>query len=1062
MKHAEQPYHPVISIPSPTASLLPVAVRAYAVPHPEPQHQAYISGASDHARQPKRKRRGQRSAPQFPGNGLVLVLDCETTIDAAQRLLVGSWRVYLQGNCIDEGLFYADDLPIAEREFLESYVRSHRAATPGSTPELLRLLPRRAFLNTVFWKVAYKSRGLVVGFNLPFDLTRIASGWGIARGQPYTGGFSLPLWEYLRDGQWVENRYRPRIAMKSIDSKRTLIGFTRRLQPDLVDQIPEGERQGKSDPTYAFRGHFLDLRTLAFALTNSSHSLKSACEAFGVEAGHGKGQTDTHGQITARYLDYNRQDVAATWALYQKLCEEFARHPIALPITRAYSPASIGKAYLAAMGIPPILDRQADFPPEHLGHAMAAYYGGRSEARIRKVSMPVVYLDFLSMYPTVCTLMDIWRLLIAEEITVVDATEDVRALLTELTLDSCFDPERWRQFVGLVQIVPEGDVLPVRAHYDGGASWQIGMNPLTTSQSSTLPMWYTLPDVMASVLQTGKIPQVLRAVRFVPSRVRRGLHLASLRGTVAVDPRHDDLFKIVIEERKRLAGCTDLSPAEKKWLDRFLKVLANATSYGIYAEMNRHELAAQDRAAVDVFGIGDEPFTTRVQAPEEPGDYCFPPIAACIAGAARLMLTLLERCVVEQGGSYVMCDTDSMAVVSTCDGGLVPCPGGAHRWKRLSAVKALSWAEVEAIRQRFTALNPYDPTAVPGSVLKLEEENIDPATQEQRQPYCYAISAKRYALYTLGEHGRPILQKWSEHGLGHLLNPTEPEHDDRDWIRQVWEGILAEALGQSHTWPHWLDRPAIGQITASSPSLLRPLATLNASKCYADQIKPSNFLLSVQMAPLGTPPGIDPTRFHLIAPYEADARRWLSLPWIDVYSGNRYRITTSAVYEYAVGSPTTTAVRVKTYRDVIQQYQHHMEAKSLAPDGTRCRAATHGLLARRPVEAAWMVQVGKESNRLEEVEAGLIHDPEEIYTEYSLYAPFANPRRDPQWQMALQQLKHIPARTIMAETALSRSQVKAIRNGHALPRSANRQRLLHVIHHAQMASGTNESRSSTS
>jgi hypothetical protein len=31
-----------------------------------------------------------------------------------------------------------------------------------------------------------------------------------------------------------------------------------------------------------FRGHLLDLRTIAFALTDKGHTLESACEAFGV------------------------------------------------------------------------------------------------------------------------------------------------------------------------------------------------------------------------------------------------------------------------------------------------------------------------------------------------------------------------------------------------------------------------------------------------------------------------------------------------------------------------------------------------------------------------------------------------------------------------------------------------------------------------------------------------------------------------------------------------------------------------------------------------------------
>ena len=53
------------------------------------------------------------------------------------------------------------------------------------------------------------------------------------------------------------------------------------------------------------------------------------------------------------------------------------------------------------------------------------------------------------------------------------------------------------------------------------------------------------------------------------------------------------------------------------------------------------------------------------------------------------MLALLERCVADRGGTYAMCDTDSMAIVATKDGGPVPCPGGPERIRRQAAIRAL-------------------------------------------------------------------------------------------------------------------------------------------------------------------------------------------------------------------------------------------------------------------------------------------------------------------------------------------------------------------------------------
>jgi hypothetical protein len=120
---------------------------------------------------------------------------------------------------------------------------------------------------------------------------------------------------------------------------------------------------------------------------------------------------------------------------------------------------------------------------------------------------------------------------------------------------------------------------------------------------------------------------------------------------------------------------------------------------------------------------------------------------------------------------------------------------------------------------------------------------------------------------------------------------------------------------------------------------------------------------------------------------------------------------------------------------VLDQYRNHTESKSLAPDGGPCRSATVGLLRRRPVTAQWVMHVGKESNRLEEVEAGLVHDPEEVYTEY------VDARHDPAWATVTRVLKDMPRSRLMQETGLSRRALTALRNGHALPHAKTREAL---------------------
>jgi len=537
---------------------------------------------------------------RFPS--YALIFDTETTTDELQQLNFGVWR-YCRVNetdgevtldCVAEGIVYADDLPTrdpAGYAVLVEYARTRLAWVDRDFLDSARglsLEPLSVWLRRVLWRAAYELRAAVVCFNSPFDLSRIAWQAGETRTykpsertDPFEGGFSFALFSYNRDGKRRESRYRPRVAIKSLDSKRSLKGFRSPERIDDQDLIPDGG--GAPDRQWQFRGHFLDLRTLVFALTDTGHSLESACDPKAFNVPYVKRDVE-HGRIYADYVTYCREDVTATERLCERALTAFLRHPISLQATRAYSPATIGKGYLKAMGITPPAKRHA-IDPRILGHAMSAYYGGRSECRIRRTPVPVVYCDFKSMYPTVCALMNLADLLTAETIEDVDATAEVQQLLDQIDADGCFGPEQWPQFVGIAQLCPEGDVLPVRARYGAGPNWQIGVNPLT----STTPMWFTIPDLIASKLLTGNTPKIMRAIRFVGHGTIADLRPVDLLRTTRAHPAESDFFCTVIEQRTlaQRAGNTSASKG--------LKTLANATSYGIYAQMTRRELGGGRR-----------------------------------------------------------------------------------------------------------------------------------------------------------------------------------------------------------------------------------------------------------------------------------------------------------------------------------------------------------------------------------------------------------------------------------------------------------------------------------
>ena len=242
------------------------------------------------------------------------------------------------------------------------------------------------------------------------------------------------------------------------------------------------------------------------------------------------------------------------------------------------------------MGVTPIMTRMPDFPKRYCGYAESAFFGGRASAHVRRVPVPVVYTDFLSQYSTVNVLMGLWQFVTAREIRVVeDCREELVALLRDVTPEWVLDPENWKRLAGFARIIPDGDVLPLRAKYRGN-SWQIGVNYVHAGSDDPADgLWYAWPDLVASVLLTGKIPRIVEAFRIAPIGKAKGLKPIKFRGQVPIDPRSQDFFKVVIEERMRLAARSDLSDAERKRLKRSLKTLGSATSYGIFAQMDRRE-----------------------------------------------------------------------------------------------------------------------------------------------------------------------------------------------------------------------------------------------------------------------------------------------------------------------------------------------------------------------------------------------------------------------------------------------------------------------------------------
>jgi len=126
------------------------------------------------------------------------------------------------------------------------------------------------------------------------------------------------------------------------------------------------------------------------------------------------------------------------------------------------------------------------------------------------------------------------------------------------------------------------------------------------------------------------------------------------------------------------------------------------------------------------------------------------------------------------------------------------------------------------------------------------------------------------------------------------------------------------------------------------------------------------------MIPFGHPEAVDPEKFHLVTRYDSDSRKWLKKECIDQHSKKRFRITTQGHF----GSRQTA--RVKTYGDVVTEYEFHVEAKCADVSGNTCEKQTVGLLQRRHIKVDLIKCIGKESNSLESVDEGMVHSEQNV------------------------------------------------------------------------------------
>jgi hypothetical protein len=131
-------------------------------------------------------------APRTTPSDWVLVFDCETRTTPDQRLRFGGYQLRYKGEIWERGAFYEPDvLSEDEQAILRQFIAEEEENSDG---ERTCLRTRAEFVDEVFYHSGQAVGAQIVGFNLPFDLSRLAIRHASAR-RSMKGGFSLTLSE---------------------------------------------------------------------------------------------------------------------------------------------------------------------------------------------------------------------------------------------------------------------------------------------------------------------------------------------------------------------------------------------------------------------------------------------------------------------------------------------------------------------------------------------------------------------------------------------------------------------------------------------------------------------------------------------------------------------------------------------------------------------------------------------------------------------------------------------------------------------------------------------------
>ena len=614
--------------------------------------------------------------------------------------------------------------------------------------------------------------------------------------------------------------------------------------------------------------------------------------------------------------------------------------------------AVITGAYRDAKVPQPLLrDRSTlRLPAAAIGAAMeAGSIGARTATTLRRVDAPGLDVDITACYP-VAAALGATQDLLTHEVTAhhLRGAASLAGLTRRVeqiaTLDLLTLPRVMRDLAFIAKARPDGHVLTTHVDLMG-----IEATITTPVVAGSKEIWVSGADLVIAAIEdldtggAGKSPTILEAWIFEIGSRLPGLRPVALPGGWIWDPRRassyrsrdgrawGNLYLLLSAMRLHAKTDPDLSPAERLRRGGMLKIASVAGAFGLH-------IATTVRVDVEPGTphrvlTADGIVTLREGRAERPGPWAFPPAAAIVEGIGRLLLTLLIHEVRGRGGSFVQFDTDGGFILATPEGG----------WVQLgtTAIWALSFAQVQEVRDRFDALARW--TGLPITSDRLEGRRLirgegsasllkfaEPMVEDDGmlgEFSCYTPSLRRFAIHPIEGEGP---WRCSENTIGVMVNPTD--RSASAFAEACYRYLLATEAGGGFD-ADWLDEPVLWPKTITHPEDLQEAREAISDLRLAESVRHAGDLLGAHTYRAREVPGVS----------------WRDLDWRDE-KGNE--VHPEPASESNIGG-------LRTWRMFLDTFLTHPVPFTLDEDGGRATRHTRGVLRPAPILIAGVARTGR-------------------------------------------------------------------------------------------------------